>query len=377
MQGAVISLSFSLPMYFAASAGSSNMALFSRFRTQVLSWWQDAPLPPNTTAKFQTWHEFDNAQNQWRAFQTTPEEATQLHTIDHGNNSTVSDAEPSLLNLVTWNVDYSSPHAAKRITSILSHIFSLTPASDVIFLQEVSRDAYLTLLVSPDIRRNWLLSDADGLLPTNQQFMTITLLSKATFGASLNPGPVWRVPYPSRFGRDALCADIFLPSHTHHSNRHPTENPNLAMHNRQDHRVRLINVHLDSLPIQPSQRPKQIAIAAELLRAAGGRGLVAGDFNPVLPSDAGLVEENGLRDAWTELHPGQSGFTWGVDGTEPFPPNRMDKVVTVGVEVRGIEVLTMGVVDRDSGTGGDGGEGSGRVAWSDHSGLRCSLSLGS
>ncbi|KAK4145042.1 DNase I-like protein [Dichotomopilus funicola] len=284
------------------------------------------------------------------------------HRIDHGNSSTASDTEPSLLNLVTWNVDYSSPYAAKRITAILSHIFSLTPAIDVIFMQEVSRDAYLTLLASPDIRRNWLLSDANGVLPTNQQFTTITLLSRSRFSASPNTGPVWRVPYPSRFGRDALCAGIFLPSHTHHSNRHPTENPNLAMHNRHHHRVRLINVHLDSLPIQPSQRPKQIAVAAELLRAGGGRGLVAGDFNPVLPSDATLVEENGLRDAWMELHPGQSGFTWGV--------------VTVGVEVRGIEVLGPGVVDGDSKMGGDGGEGAGRIAWSDHSGLRCSFRLG-
>ena len=44
-------------------------------------------------------------------------------------------------------------------------------------------------------------------------------------------GPIWRVKYPSRFERDALCCDILLPSHG------PAKNP---------FRVRLANVHLDS-----------------------------------------------------------------------------------------------------------------------------------
>ncbi|EYE96004.1 uncharacterized protein EURHEDRAFT_411749 [Aspergillus ruber CBS 135680] len=76
----------------------------------------------------------------------------------------------------------------------------------------------------------------------------MTLVSKSRF---CNPssaakhtatiGPIWRVKYPSRFERDTLCCDILLSS--------------LDM--TQDVCcIRLINVHLDSLPVFPSLRPR-------------------------------------------------------------------------------------------------------------------------
>ena len=137
-------------------------------------------------------------------------------------------------------------------------------------------------------------------------------------------------------------------------------------------RVRLVNVHLDSLPIQPSLRPRQLAIVANMLHAAG-RGVVAGDFNPVLPGDDGLVQANRLVDVWTELQ-GTEGFTWGIDGKQPFPPGRLDKVAVVGLEAKTIDVIHPGVLsDLDKVDGGQDGEST--VPWSDHSGLRCSLGL--
>ncbi|KAK3897273.1 hypothetical protein C8A05DRAFT_39185, partial [Staphylotrichum tortipilum] len=281
------------------------MALFSRLRTQISSWWQDTPLPAGTSATFQSWHEFDRAGNRWRPVDT-----------NRGSAGTPSGTDPDKpYHLVTWNVDYSSPHPGQRLAAILSYTLSLAPAVDILLLQELSREAFLHLLSSPTVRARWLLSDADGVLPAGQSFTTITLLSRVRFP---NPGPVWRVQYPTRFGRDALCCDVFV--------------------GRGDVRVRLVNVHLDSLPIQPSLRPGQVAAAAGLLRSAE-RGVVAGDFNPVLPSDGGLLRENGLVDAWEELKNEEEGFTWGVDGTEPFPPCRMDKVGVVGLRVGGIEVL--------------------------------------
>ncbi|TXC06551.1 hypothetical protein FocTR4_00010535 [Fusarium oxysporum f. sp. cubense] len=55
-------------------------------------------------------------------------------------------------------------------------------------------------------------------------------------------GPVWRVKYPSRFGRDALCCDVSVRSSPINETC----------------QLRLINVHLDSLPVQPLKRPEQL-----------------------------------------------------------------------------------------------------------------------
>ncbi|KAJ4259656.1 hypothetical protein NW762_007586 [Fusarium torreyae] len=179
------------------------------------------------------------------------------------------------------------------------------------------------------------------------------LLSKDRFTSS-NLGPSWRVKFPSRFGRDALCCDIFVPS---------LSSP--ADTSTKTSQLRLINVHLDSLPIQPSKRPEQLSTVAGLLREAG-QGLVAGDFNPVLPEDDSLVQGNGLVDAWVELHNSQPGFTWGVDGKQKFPAGRLDKVAMLGLRPVNIEVLHPDTVF---------GEDGRTVPWSDHSGLKCTFNL--
>ncbi|KAF4966046.1 hypothetical protein FSARC_6246 [Fusarium sarcochroum] len=178
------------------------------------------------------------------------------------------------------------------------------------------------------------------------------LLSKDRFTSS-DLGPSWRVKFPSRFDRDALCCDIFVPSLSSPHNSTKTS------------QLRLVNVHLDSLPIQPSKRPEQLSIVAELLREAG-QGLVAGDFNPVLPEDDALVQGNGLVDAWVELHKTKPGFTWGVDGKQKFPAGRLDKVAMLGLRPVDIEVLHPDTIQGDDGQ---------VVSWSDHSGLKCTFDL--
>ncbi|KAK4143247.1 Endonuclease/exonuclease/phosphatase [Dichotomopilus funicola] len=332
------------------------MGLLSRLRTQLVSWWQDIPLPTDIAANFQMWHEFDGTQERWRTVRTTAPE-TSITPGAPNNEDTRPTVEQPSYNLVTWNVDYSSSHPAQRLTAILSHLFALSPAIDIIFLQEVSREALSSLLSNLEIRRDWFLSDADGILPAGQSFLTITLLSKARFRETIGLSPVWRVPYTSRFGRDALCCDIFAP---------------MASDAPGPTRIRLINVHLDSLPIQPSLRPQQVSASAALLRCAG-RGVMAGDFNPVLPADADVVEHNGLIDAWAALRPNDEGFTWGVRGDEPFPPNRMDKVAIFGVKVEDIGVLTPAFVENTGRVREH--EDSDSVVWSDHSGLKCSFKL--
>jgi tyrosyl-DNA phosphodiesterase 2 len=66
-----------------------------------------------------------------------------------------------------------------------------------------------------------------------------------------------------------------------------------------------VDVHLDSLPIQPSFRPQQMLILFPFLNTTGF-GLISGDFNPVTPEDSRTVESNGLS-AWLSLHPDEPG----------------------------------------------------------------------
>lgn len=123
---------------------------------------------------------------------------------------------------------------------------------------------------------------------------------------------------------------------------------------------------------------------SEFLHCAG-RGLVAGDFNPVLDEDALLITSNGLTDAWTALRPGELGYTWGVDGKERYPPKRMDKVALLGLQPRCIEIFepqpVAGLCDRENApVDVDRQPGQTRVAkdvvCSDHHAVCCSFALG-
>jgi tyrosyl-DNA phosphodiesterase 2 len=110
-------------------------------------------------------------------------------------------------------------------------------------------------------------------------------------------------------------------------------------------RIRLVNVHLESLAINPSLRPRQLAICAAYVNVLG-RGIVAGDFNPVLPEDDELVRTNGLTDAWTQVHPNEPGHTWGVHGEHAFPPGRLGKVAVLGLKPQGMGILETREVQR-------------------------------
>lgn len=129
---------------------------------------------------------------------------------------------------------------------------------------------------------------------------------------------------------------------------------------------------MDSLPINPSLRLRQLSIITSYFRATG-HGLVAGDFNPVLPYDDILVSANCLLDVWSELHPSKAEFTWGFDGDQPFPPNRLDKVAVVGLKPCSTEVIALGDIEQ-AGTSKlkqeeDQKHDHNSLKWSDHSGL--------
>ncbi|KAG7077254.1 Endonuclease/Exonuclease/phosphatase family protein [Colletotrichum scovillei] len=277
----------------------------------------------------QSWHQYEPTINSWEIVENydannpppyAPQDTTEM--------------SPHLV-LATWNVEAFDQEPARRITAILDHLLNHSPSPDVIFFQEVSTTMLSALLNNSMVRDNWYSSEKDSqnwIGAPLTAFATMTLLSKAKFGhigraALAGLGRVSRIKYRSFYRRDALCSEVFVPS----------RQPGAQMTAYK--RLQLVNVHLDSLSNGAACRPAQLQCVGSLLHDVG-RGLVAGDFNPVTPHiDASLVEDNGLVDAWKELKGEETGYTWGVNGTERFPANRMDKVAMVGLRPLHIEVL--------------------------------------
>ncbi|KJZ73400.1 hypothetical protein HIM_07194 [Hirsutella minnesotensis 3608] len=329
---------------------------------------------PEQPSNYQKWHSFDGPSSAW-----VPVEAHEPDEGQHDDRSTADgNLKEQVFGLVTWNIDGLSAHTELRARAVVSHMLSLGDGVDVIFLQEVSRAALSCVLGDERVRRGWLTSDVEPpRWHVDDRFGTLTLLSKRRLGHDNDDngmdalvGPVWSVSYKSFFGRDALCCDVLVRA---------SSAGRLA-------RVRLVNVHLDSLGLRPSCRPHQVGVVAGLLRGAG-RGLVAGDFNPVLPEDATLVEDNGLDDAWVRLRGGEPGATWGGDGKREvppgrldFPPGRLDKIAMVGLDVRTIEILHPGTTSVRGGDGAadeqeDATQADEQVEWSDHCGLMCTFAV--
>src|ERR1700683_5435735 len=112
----------------------------------------------------------------------------------------------------------------------------------------------------------------------NPRLGSVTLVRRGS--PLFTAGSVYRIHYPSHMSRDALSCDL-------HIRRLSDVDTKL---------IRIINVHLDSLPITPPLRPTQLSVCADHLRAAC-TGCVAGDFNAILPADARLAQALGLTDS--------------------------------------------------------------------------------
>jgi len=327
--------------------------MLSTLCNQIQSWWRQVPLPSGNTGSsgpvFQEWFHYHNSH--W-----TPTAMDDSHSAS-GRRWSVP------LRIVSWNVDAGSKMLELRMSALLRTI-KLTAIPDIIFLQEVSRNALIALLSDPWVQEHWYLSDVNDSGFGKQKFINLTLVSKSWF--LLHPikiGPVWRIALPTHLGRDALCCDIVINyncPHPSHMRRHMST------------RLRLINVHLDSLPINPSYRPQQVAVAASYLRSADC-GLVAGDFNSILPEDEAIISDNSLIDAWVELHPNSPGFTWGVDGDGPFPPKRLDRVALHNLTPSNIRLLPTHVITSDTGDSSskDRRNTGEALPFSDHLGIYC------
>jgi len=263
------------------------------------------------------------------------------------------------LSLTSWNIQASQSEPVARSKLIIDHILKGPKSPDIIHLQEVASSARQSLLDDPRVRSGFLTTDAeDDTSFKRLPFATMTLLSSRRFGSPLldEEGErggmqmldgVFRMGLPSRYRRDALCVDIAAPSASGTV-------------------LRLLNVHLDSLDSH-FRRALQMWALAGLLREPRCRGgIIAGDFNAILPEDHRLVDKHELLDAWVALHgsTGSDGATWGV-GVElegELKAGRLDKVVMSGLRPDEIEVLQPGLIQPDR-------------PWSDHCGLRCTFTI--
>lgn len=181
--------------------------MLSQICTNIASW-QQTPLPASTAPpSFQKWHTFD--QDRWMPF-----------VSDRNSQPGIKHQWAGSLRFVTWNVNMDAPFLKSRISALLE-VIKTTGAASFIFLQEVSKDALIALLEEHWIQQIWYTSDADASAFGTQKFISVTLVSKvwvATEGILL--GAVWRIPLPSRFGRDALCCDMLLNDSSKHTPDH-------------------------------------------------------------------------------------------------------------------------------------------------------------
>lgn len=243
----------------------------------------------------------------------------------------------SLLRVVSWNIDFMAPGRASRASAAMAHlkeVFGDPPPPLVIMLQEVNSQSLAAILTHSWIRNNFVLSNVEA----PQNYFTLMMVSPQV------QAETWfRMPFPSRMGRDALVVDIPILS----SGKEPKQTNNF---------VRLCTTHLESLPEVEGQerRPLQLAQVSALMKAPPTSraqivaGLVGGDMNPISPIDAASHEAENvkLRDVWEETPPppipllkpfqkdltcGRArGNTWGYQSRAARSRKRLDKFFYTG-----------------------------------------------
>ncbi|KAJ6497579.1 Endonuclease/exonuclease/phosphatase [Mycena sanguinolenta] len=270
------------------------------------------------------------------------------------------------VSLLSWNVDFSAGLVIRRFEAALLHLENLLcprralsspPPRTIILLQEVDTSCFQTLLANAFIREFYHITN---LSPPHsysiREFYHITNLSPPHSYSTLTlvPNPiaslvssVSRIPFTeTRMHRDCLFVDFDIP---------------LAIPNAEPKtlRLRIANTHLESLRgFGDTARPKQLEQISDLLTETGvDAGVVAGDMNAIAPSDQNLPEQLGLSDAWrpnmvsdngsgTQIDHANfgeaQGHTWGYQPKGRHPPNRLDKILTVG-KVAAVDIERVGV----------------------------------
>jgi tyrosyl-DNA phosphodiesterase 2 len=177
--------------------------------------------------------------------------------------------------------------------------------------------------------------------------------------------------------RDALVVDLCITRPTHRC-QDAEDVATVGTHTSPFH-LRAVNVHLESLALQPPLRPAQLAHCKNHVNETEA-GFIAGDFNAIESFDDELAEQNGLIDAWAALHLLESGDestkngrrpsmkggeTWGIQVEEPFPPGRLDRIALKNMRPLRMKVVLCEMLS----------DFEEELFWSDHCGLLAELQL--
>ena len=287
-------------------------------------------------------------------------------TIPHAD-ATNNTPAPSVLRVLTWNVDFMAGREEERMKCALDYIQSSVfecankeaPKPCVVLLQEVVADVIPVILTHDWVRAHFKvtpISNEDWPYP---QYGNITLISRNVDVLSAS-----RLVFKnSIMGRFALIVDVRL-AHEHFAEVLGNE---LNSAGPRDATIRIANVHLESLPLGAEARPQQLRRVADELREPGiCGGLVCGDMNAIGESDKKIPQDVGLNDAFDGNEDDENGYTWGYQPVCQFAPGRLDKVLYTsreGLNVQGPQRVGIGLK-------------TARGTWvSDHYGLVTSVTI--
>ncbi|KAJ6576442.1 Endonuclease/exonuclease/phosphatase [Mycena vulgaris] len=265
----------------------------------------DSPVVPNPMQQLRMYR-WRGSRNRWHRI---------LPDRDNGED----EIPPSTIEFVSWNVSYDTPMVAQRMESVLRHLEKVVfkcrrkeaPKPCVVLLQEVQSLQGLEVLLKDEwVREHFFVTPADtSKWPDRAPYGNVTLVEKSIPVVDANILEFGL----SAMQRTGVIVDIQLAAPK------PRE---------YDVVLRVINTHLESLPVGNDVRPAQLQLLSKFLKGPGVRGgIISGDMNPIGPKDAELPTSLGLRDAWRKGDKDERGFTWGEQPRREYPAARFDKIL--------------------------------------------------
>ncbi|KAH7381931.1 Endonuclease/exonuclease/phosphatase, partial [Cadophora sp. MPI-SDFR-AT-0126] len=261
----------------------------------------------------------------------------------------------SVLKVVSWNINWSSPGPEARATAALEHIrglFGEVQYPFVVMFQEVCQESLQAVVENPWVQRNFVLSNTeppkslytkihgDSFVFERLDWRAAPYFTLMMISRNLAIESCFRVPFVTIAGRDALVVDIPVSG-----SREQNETKEC---------LRLCTTHLMSLWGGKAERPGQLALISTLLKGEPTMkskvvaGLVGGDMNAIDRSEHEFHRaiDVDLQDAWEhvpappiparrggrkDLTYGRArGNTWGYQSKNAKERKRMDKLLYTG-----------------------------------------------
>lgn len=240
----------------------------------------------------------------------------------------------SLLKIISWNINFASPHPAERVGAAMEYLqetFGSDPGHLTIFLQEVCQKSVDRILQTRWVQQNFVVTGHQpprifqAGIPRPAIYFTLMMTPK-----SLRIQNSFRVPLPSEMGRDALFVDI------------PISCPHDESTSKRVDVLRLCTTHLESLGEGTDLRKRQLQLISQVLKEERNKinvvaGVLGGDMNSIFDEEHSSHHQSGLKDAWEDPPPVHQpnadgdGNTWGYQSRgKKWQPSRLDKFMYTG-----------------------------------------------